>query len=227
MLIVDGESQVQLLQRRVAALDMGKDVSHKPHFLHIYSDSLAHNMGIAPTNLLDESWRQSAHSMIHMFDIGVVVLDNLASITPGIDENDKKEFDPVNRWLLNLRSEDVSIIMVHHMGKSGNQRGTSAHEDHVDTALCLERPRGYRDEWGCRFRVHATKDRDYIMQSPSPVLQLMTLECGRQEFAVVANTPLDMAAMMLEENPDLTVEMAREAGISRATFFRAKKELEK
>jgi len=227
VLLIDGESQMRLLQARVEALDRGRDTSHKPYIFYVYSESLAHQMMLAQCNLLDAQWRSAMRELMLALEIRVVILDNLASITPGIDENDKKEFDPINQWLMTLRFDGLSVVIVHHTGKSGVQRGTSAHEDHVDTALCLERPRGYRDEWGCRFRVRVTKDRDFIMSGPSPVLQLMTLPDGRQEFVSVAENPMDKAVMMLEEDPDLTVEQAKEAGISRATYFRAKKELEK
>jgi predicted transcriptional regulator len=56
-----------------------------------------------------------------------------------LDENSKKEFDQVNQWFLQLRALGITVIFVHHTGKSGNeQRGTSSHEDAIDVSIVLE-----------------------------------------------------------------------------------------
>ena len=49
--------------------------------------------------------------------------------------------------------------MIHHQGKGGDQRGTSAKEDILDTVIRLDRPKDYRSEQGARFEVHLTKAR--------------------------------------------------------------------
>ncbi|UQZ88834.1 hypothetical protein C4J81_06325 [Deltaproteobacteria bacterium Smac51] len=50
-------------------------------------------------------------------------------------------------------------MIVHHAGKNGDQRGTSAKEDIMDTVINLRRAKDYQTEEGARFEVHLTKAR--------------------------------------------------------------------
>jgi putative DNA primase/helicase len=70
-------------------------------------------------------------------------VDNIASLASGIDENAKKEWDPINSWLLDLRFAGITTLLLHHTNKEGGQRGTSAREDNIDTSLILKQPADY------------------------------------------------------------------------------------
>jgi putative DNA primase/helicase len=87
------------------------------------------------------------------------VADNLASLTRGIDENSKKDWDPINQWLLELRFAGISSILPHHTNKEGGQRGTSAREDNIDISIILKSTFDYVPEDGAKFIVHFTKHR--------------------------------------------------------------------
>jgi putative DNA primase/helicase len=103
-------------------------------------------------NLLNESYRQSLKDDVILWEgVDLVVIDNLSALTPGIDENAKKDWDVIGQWLLDLRFAGVAVLMVHHTGKGGDQRGTSAREDFLDVSLLLKRPPGYQITDGCKF----------------------------------------------------------------------------
>jgi putative DNA primase/helicase len=87
------------------------------------------------------------------------VVDNLASLTPNIDENIKKDWDPINAWLLELRFAGIATVMLHHTNKEGGQRGTSAREDNIDITILLKHPPDYTPEDGARFIAHFMKSR--------------------------------------------------------------------
>jgi putative DNA primase/helicase len=87
------------------------------------------------------------------------VCDNIASLTPGIDENSKESWDPINQWLLELRFSGITTIFLHHENKIGGQRGTSAREDNLDVCVSLKRPPDYAADQGARFIVNFTKSR--------------------------------------------------------------------
>jgi hypothetical protein len=87
------------------------------------------------------------------------VIDNLASLASGLDENSKKDWDPINQWLLELRFAGISTIMLHHVSKEGDQRGTSAREDNLDISILLKIPHDYTPEDGARFICHFSKAR--------------------------------------------------------------------
>src|SRR5204863_1798653 len=67
---------------------------------------------------------------------------------------------PMQTWLLRLRRQGVSVLLVHHAGVNGRQRGTSRREDALDTVIALRRPEDYSAEEGARFEVHFEKLRN-------------------------------------------------------------------
>jgi putative DNA primase/helicase len=94
------------------------------------------------------------------------IVDNLASLAGGLDENLKKDWDPINTWLLELRFAGIATILLHHTNKEGTQRGTSAREDNIDVSIMLKRPSDYSPEDGCRFITSFTKARVSLAALP-------------------------------------------------------------
>ena len=99
----------------------------------------------------------------------LLILDNIASLTPGLDENSKGDWDPINQWLISLRHLNVAVIFIHHSGKNAKSgsRGTSGREDALDCIIKLSRPEGYKPTQGCKFKVQFEKSRNV---SPGPGL---------------------------------------------------------
>jgi len=48
-----------------------------------------------------------------------------ASLTVGLRENDSDAWSPIQQWLLQLRRRSISVLNVHHAGKTGGQRGSA------------------------------------------------------------------------------------------------------
>jgi putative DNA primase/helicase len=127
--------------------------------LYVYSDAYANQLGLPRASLLSENWRAMMAAILKTRGIKFWVIDNLASLTGGIDENSKRDWDPMNAWLLELRFAGISTLLLHHTGKSGDQRGTSAREDNLDFSIQLRQPPDYVPEDGCRFIVSFRKAR--------------------------------------------------------------------
>lgn len=144
------------LQERTEALSLS---SERPCPLYLYSDALANQHGIPRAHLGNESWRDKMTSILLARHIKLWIVDNLASLAGGLDENVKKEWDPINSWLLELRFQGIASLLLHHVGKEGTQRGTSAREDKIDVSAILKAPSDYSPEDGCRFIVSFTKAR--------------------------------------------------------------------
>jgi len=154
-LYLDGEMATVDVQRRI--LDLG--MSGRESRLYVYSDAHAHSLGLPKANLLDEKWRDGFKKTLLDLDVKLWVCDNLASLTGGIDENSKEAWDPIGAWLLQLRFAGITSILVHHEGKTGQQRGTSGREDHADVCISLKKPHDYLAEQGARFIASFTKSR--------------------------------------------------------------------
>ena len=155
-LFLDGEMHPSDIQERIAQLNLNRD---RKNPLYIYSDAQANEHGLPRANLTNETWRTKMKSILLARKIKLWVIDNLASVAGGIDENSKKDWDPVNQWLLELRFAGISTIMNHHTNKEGGQRGTSGREDNLDISISLKLPNDYTLEDGARFIAHFTKAR--------------------------------------------------------------------
>jgi hypothetical protein len=156
VLILDGEMPATDLQERVQALGLNSDRSC---LLYIYSDALANQSGLPRANLGNESWREKMKSILLGRHVKLLILDNIASLAGGLDENKKLDWDPINAWLLELRFAGIATMLLHHTGKLGLQRGTSAREDNIDISLILKSPFDYTPDDGCRFICSFNKAR--------------------------------------------------------------------
>jgi len=90
VLYIDGEMAADELQARLKKLCVGKaPLLARLDFL---TSELMHQAGYPTPNLSDKAWRDAIYNKLQQSGIyKVIILDNLASLTPGIDENDKKD----------------------------------------------------------------------------------------------------------------------------------------
>ena len=165
VLILDGEMPPADLQERIDALSL---TDERPHMLQLYSDGLANQEGISRARLGHETWREKMTSILLTRHIKLWIVDNLASLAGGLDENKKQDWDSINAWLLDLRFKGIATLLLHHVGKEGTQRGTSAREDNLDCSVILKAPSDYSQEDGCRFVVSFTKAR--VSQAGQPLI---------------------------------------------------------
>jgi putative DNA primase/helicase len=156
-LYIDGEMAAFDVQDRLKLLNPTIPSRQSP--LYIYSDAFANGLGMPRANLLNDGWREAVKQFALSKNVKLIGFDNISSLAPGIDENVKFEWDPINQWLLNLRFLGISTILFHHTNKEGGQRGTSAREDNIDTSIILQRPPDYHAEEGAKFIVKFQKAR--------------------------------------------------------------------
>ena len=154
-LYLDGEMPPQDTIERLEYLSE-HDTDKK---LFIYNDAHATSLGMPAANLLNEDWRKAMNDLLLKYDIKIWAVDNIASLAPGIDENSKQDWDPINKWFLELRAAGITTIFLHHANKEGSQRGTSGREDNIDLSVALDWPKNYQKEDGARFRVKFEKAR--------------------------------------------------------------------
>jgi predicted transcriptional regulator len=110
--------------------------------------------------LTNSQWREDNKKFILDNNIRIVVFDNLSSLAPDINENDKKEFDVINQYFISLRALGITVFVLHHTGKNGDQRGTSARKDQVDNFIYLRAVANHdyiKD--GPRFKLSFDKSR--------------------------------------------------------------------
>jgi AAA domain len=94
--------------------------------------------------------------------VDLVILDNLSTLCTNGSESASDAWVPMQNWLLKLRRQGIAVLLVHHAGTNGRQRGTSRCEDALDTVIALRRPEDYSPEQGARFEVHFEKLRNRV-----------------------------------------------------------------
>jgi KaiC/GvpD/RAD55 family RecA-like ATPase len=67
----------------------------------------------------------------------LIIFDNLSTLRRSISENDNDAAKQLIDWFVNLRHRGYAVIVVHHAGKSGQQRGASILEVPMDCTIKL------------------------------------------------------------------------------------------
>lgn len=223
VLYVDGEMPAITMQERLKALACGMAApEHAMQNLAI----LTPDMQPRPMPDLATVTGQKA---IEPFLIGVklLILDNISTLCRTGKENESQSWQSMQSWLLDLRRRGMAVLLVHHAGKSGDQRGTSAREDIMDTVISLRRPKVYNMADGARFQVHLTKARGIVGKDASPFEVHLQSEDNilRWEVQELANAEMEQLKLFLSEG--LTIrECAEEMGISKSAVHRLKQKLE-
>ena len=156
VLVVDGEMPASDLQTRLREIQETSELKPAPNYFRIAAaDTFADGL---PD--LSQQSMQGFYSDV-VADADFVLLDNISTLCPGAQENDADAWGVMQAWILHLRRQGKSVLLVHHDGKGGQQRGTSKKEDVLDTVISLRRPPDYSADEGCRLEVRFTKSRGF------------------------------------------------------------------
>jgi hypothetical protein len=224
VLYIDGEMPAQALQERLDCIAAGADAMPGE-----FGDALQllPMDAQAPGNFLNLS-RSDDQRRVEDLLIGtsLLVLDNLSTLVNGGRENDAESWDAMQGWLLGLRRQDVSVLLIHHAGRGDNARGTSKREDVLDTVLQLKRPEDYQPDQGARFEVHLTKARGVHGDDALPFEAKLETRDGKAVWTM--RELRDVQADLVEEmtKDGMTVrEIGDELGIGKSTVSRIQNKL--
>ncbi len=199
-LYIDGEMATADIQERLRNLGT---IDKRLAPLYIYSVAYGNLLGLPRANLLSSKWRDALMKFALNNGILLIAFDNISSLAPGIKENAKEEWDPINQWLLQLRFKGIASALAHHTGKEGDQRGTSAREDNLDNSITLVKPYTYETEQGARFIVKFKKSRARLSDLPllAEVEFTLTEKDGQVQWAwggVKKKTQIEILRMIDE-----------------------------
>jgi hypothetical protein len=223
VLLVDGEMPVSDLRDRLRCIVAGTGVAAAAGMLKVLAG-----------DLLEDGVGDLAHPQVQrkvercLDGAELLILDNLASLMPGQRESDTVGWTTMQQWLLRLRRRGVSVLVVHHAGKNGEQRGVSNREDLLDTSISLRRPSDYSPAEGARFEVHVAKGRGL---RGAPALPFEAMLATRQDMTAWTVKPIEdvertRVAALLADGLSIR-DIAEETGIARSTVHRLKKKLER
>lgn len=227
---LDGEMRAAGLQERLQLLHSHnkKEVSiaKVESNLHIISrDCIGSSIGS-----IDTEEGQAAIDQLIPSGVKLIVVDNLSAWTSGGRE-DSSSWATIKNWLITKRVQGIAVLLVHHAGKNGQQRGSSAHEDLLDYSILLGPLPGTPTRKDTRFSVEHTKLRDHIPELRQRYEysiwvedEELKFECLPVGFAISANVA-EMAR--LRDDEDFTLEkIGKHFGVSKSTVSRALKKLD-
>jgi putative DNA primase/helicase len=221
VLLVDGEMPAAALQERLSWHAVATNVDPGDN-LEILCGDLIEIGGVG--NVGDA--KVQAELEPYLVGIDVLILDNLSTLTAVIRDNEAESWGPIQDYLLRLRRRNISVLIVHHAGKGGQQRGTSRREDVLDTVISLRRPSDYEPTEGARFEVHIEKARGMTGDDLKPFEAKFEV---RDNAAVWTTREIEDAQLaqikMLHEDRLSVSKIAEMVGVSRATAYRLVKKI--
>lgn len=148
----------------------------------------------------------------------VLFFDNLSSMSSGVDENDNSAMDSLLAFFMELRHLGYTVVIIHHAGKGGQQRGASRREDLLDTVIKLGEPGTPSRDGNAKFKLAFEKNRGG--RQPQPVE--CELIAGKDGFPVwamrevggVGEKPvwLQILQFIVDNRPETTRALAGDMG---------------
>lgn len=220
VLYLDGEMPASAMQSRIKGMTAGMGTEPAEGFFRILNPDLIG--GIMPDISTEEG--QSAIEL-YLSGVELLILDNLSTLCRSGRENESESWGPVQGWLLELRRRGIAVLIVHHSGKNGAQRGTSRREDVLDTVLKLRRPDDYSASQGARFEIHVEKGRSLFGKDAEPFEAQLVEQDGVAIWTVKEGDPLvECAIDMLRAGKSLRA-IEDELGIPKSTVGRLRQNL--
>ncbi|MBF0482644.1 MAG: AAA family ATPase [Desulfovibrionaceae bacterium] len=222
VLYLDGEMSANEMQERLASIIAGYDLDPPdPSYLKIITPGL--NRDFMPNLATSEGQAALAG---YLEGVDLVVVDNLATLARHGRENEAESWLPVQGWILELRRRGLSVLMIHHAGKGGNQRGTSSREDVLDTVIALKHPNDYQAEEGARFEVHLEKARGICGNDAKPFEAKLIEVNGGLVWTTADIEDVELRRVLELKAEGLPIrDIAEEVGLSRSKVQRLLKKI--
>jgi putative DNA primase/helicase len=215
VLYIDGEMPLADLQSRLAAIlaGLGTEIPIGG-FRVLAADNTEGGINLGSI--------EGQHALERNLDgVDLLILDNLSTLLANGSEGASDSWLPIQNWLLGLRRKGIAVLIVHHAGVNGRQRGTSRREDALDTVIALRRPQNYSPEEGARFEVHFEKLRQLAGEGALPFeasVESLVSETGHPGIQWVSRDlepPIFEQAVALFEAGRTVRQVAAAVGVSR------------
>lgn len=152
VLYLDGELPLSQLQERVRSF---VPQGHRGNVQLFSPEMLASPRGL---NLITKKDFDSLMRLVDRQQTEVIFLDSQATLMNG--DSNKSEFQEERMEVLRaLRWAGLCVIEMHHVGKTGLQRGISKNDDILDVQMYLRKPKEWEPEDGLEFEVAYEKIR--------------------------------------------------------------------
>jgi putative DNA primase/helicase len=184
VLYVDGELPGRLLQSRLRQL--GPPLSEDA--FQILSRPQFELRGLPIPDLGTQEGRDFLDQIIEDGKIDLIILDSISTLVRSGVDNDVESWRAIQDWSLKHRARGRAIIYLHHHGRSGNPRGTSAREIVLDSRIKLTRDESLSTEASettearTAFKLEFAKAREFFGADAAPKIAYLSTRSGVIEW---------------------------------------------
>ena len=217
VVLLDGEMDLHSMQKRLRMIKKSLQVKLTDH-LKIMSPELF--AGAMPKLRTPEGQAEIDQALGDDWD--VLIIDNYSSFSSGREDADA--WGPWVPWLLKHKRAGRTVIIVHHTGKNGTQRGASNHEDAMDFVMSLREPKSRTHDDALEFVLSWTKSRHLSPKRTQP-FQVSLSKQGENEYVwnktleIDANQLVAQAKQLRDEGETMTA-IAEKLGKDKSTISR-------
>lgn len=137
VLYVDGEMPANCLQERFQKVTGKSMIEENIDYTENLELFAADMQTFSTIDVGNKKMQEEISRIIKEKGIKLLILDNLSTLTT-IDELDAASWGIIQSWLISLRKSGVAVLIIHHSGKRGGQRGISKREDILDLVINLK-----------------------------------------------------------------------------------------
>lgn len=222
VLYVDGELPGDLLQSRLRLL--GAPLPEE--YLRILSRSQFEMYGGLMPDLGTPEGRAFLDRVIEENQIDLIILDSVSTLVRSGIDNDVESWRAIQDWSLRHRARGRAIVYLHHHGRSGTPRGTSAREIVLDARLKLTRDEEQTTENETAFRLEYPKAREFFGGDTAPMLAYLSTPEGRVHWRreSVKDVTQERVRELLQQGMK-PAAIAKEMAVSRSWISQVMKKL--
>jgi hypothetical protein len=153
----------------------------------------------------------------------VLIIDNYSAWSSDGRET-AEAWAPFMRWMLGHKRAGRTVIVIHHSGKGGKQRGSSKHEDALDWSINLISDKNAPKDGALRFSLVWEKARHLTSDQIVPIA--VTMKRGEDDVLVwehhagMHDDPQVAKAKKLKSSGATNSEIAEKLSVDRTTVGR-------
>ena len=217
VVLLDGEMDLHSMRKRLRMIQRSLNAP-LPNDLKIMSPELF--VGAMPKLRTPEGQAEIDQALGEDWD--VLIIDNYSSFSSGREDADA--WAPWVPWLLKHKRAGRTVIVVHHTGKNGTQRGASNHEDAMDFVVSLREPKFRTRDDALEFVLSWTKSR-HLSQKRTQPFQVSLSKQGDNEYVWTKSLEIDAnhlvaEAKRLRDEGETMTAIAEKLGKDKSTISR-------
>ena len=218
VIYLDGEMDLVTIQQRIKDLCVSLGIE-PPAELRLFTPEVFTDL-LPSINTPDG--QRAIDEMIGT-DWDVIFIDNYSAWS-GDGRETAEAWAPMMRWMLSHKRAGRSVIVIHHTGKTGMQRGSSSHEDALDWSVSLKPIEDKVHDGALRFNLIWEKARHLPSDHTQPIAVCMKKGSNGAlawEFQHgMHKDPKVEQAYAFKAQGMAVIEIAKKIGVNRTTVAR-------